>query len=108
MSRKVTILDVAKPDFRRIRAYVKAQFGEMVWSEVNLEFKATMKHMGLNPEAGKQVEELADLGLKNFRFRLVRQTKVVYEFDGAEVVVHMFIHTKQDFRTHLMQRLLDT
>ena len=107
MSRRVIILDVAKQDFRRIRAYVKAQFGEMVWSEVNLEFKATMKHMGLNPEAGRQMEELADLGLKNFRFRLVRQTKLVYEYNGDEVLVHMFIHTKQDFRTHLMRRLLD-
>lgn len=107
MSRKVTILDVAKPDFRQVRTYVKAQFGETVWAEVNLEFKAMVKNIGLNPQAGKQLEELADLGQKNFRYRLVRQTKLVYEYDDGEVLVHMFIHTKQDFRTHLMQRLLD-
>lgn len=108
MSRKVIILDAAKPDFRRVRNYVKVQFGELVWSEVNLEFKAMMKAIGLNPQAGRQIEELADLGQKNFRFRLVRQTKIVYEYDDDEVLVHLFIHTKQDFRTHLMKRLLDT
>lgn len=107
MSRKVIILDAAKPDFRRVRNYVKVQFGELVWSEVNLEFKAMMKAIGLNPQADRQIEELADLGQKNFRFRLVRQTKIVYEYDDDEVLVHLFIHTKQDFRTHLMKRLLD-
>ena len=107
MSRKVTILDAAKPDFRQVRAYVKAQFGDMVWAEVNLEFKAMVTTIGLNPQAGKQIEELADLGQKNFRFRLVRQTKIVYEYGDEEVLVHMFIHAKQDFRTHLMKRLLD-
>lgn len=106
MSHKVIILDVAKPDFRLVRTYVKTHFGEVVWSEVNLEFKAMMKAIGLNPQAGRQIDELAELGLKNFRFRLVRQTKIVYEYDDDEVLIHLFIHTKQDFRTHLMKRLL--
>lgn len=86
---------------------MKGQFGEVVWSEVNLEFKTMMKSIGLNPEAGRQIEELTDLGLQNFRFRLVGQTKIVYEYDGVEILIHLFIHTKQDFRTHLMQRLFD-
>lgn len=107
MRHKVVILDVAKPDFRQVRTYVKAQFGETVWEDVNLEFKAAIKNIGLNPEAGKQIDELVELGQTNFRFRLVRQTKIVYESDDKEVLVHMFIQTKQDFRTHLMKRLFE-
>ena len=107
MSRKVVILNVAKPDFREIKTYVKSQFGEAVWNDVNEEFKSTIDNIGLNPEAGKEVEELKELGQENFRTRLVRQTKIVYEYDDKEVLVHMFIHSKRDFRTHLMKRLFN-
>jgi toxin ParE1/3/4 len=106
MSRKVIILNVAKPDFREIKTNVKSQFGERVWNDVNEEFKTTINNIGLHPEAGKMVEELKELGQENFRTRLVRQTRIVYEYDDKEVLVHMFIHTKQDFRTHLLKRLL--
>ena len=107
MIRKVTILDGAKPDFREIKSYVKHQFGETVWNEVNQEFKTAISNIGLNPEAGKAIEELIDLGEGNFRVRLVRQTRIVYEFNDQQVLVHMFVHTKRDFRTHLMKRMVN-
>jgi len=105
MSRKVIILDVAKPDFREIKNYVKNQFGEAVWNEVNQEFKLAISNIGLNPEAGKVIAELNELGEDNFRSRFVRQTRIVYEYDDKQVLVHMFVHTKRDFRTHLMKRM---
>ena len=107
MNRKVIILNVAKPDFRDIKTYVKAQFGDAVWNDVNEEFKTAINNIALNPEAGKEVEELKELGQGNFRTRLVRQIKIVYEYDDKEVLVHMFIHTKRDFRDHLMRRLFN-
>ena len=107
MSRKVLILNVAKPDFREIKTHVKSQFGEAVWKDVNEEFKTTVNNIGLNPEDGKEIEELKELGQENFKQRLVRQTRIVYEYDDKEVLVHMFIHTKRDFRTHLMKRLFN-
>lgn len=107
MNRKVIILDVAKPDFREVKSYVVNQFGETVWNEVNQEFKATIANIGVNPEAGKVIEELNDLGEGNFRLRFVRQTRIVYEYDDKQVVVHMFVHTKRDFRTHLIKRMFN-
>jgi toxin ParE1/3/4 len=107
MSRKVIILNVAKPDFREIKAHVKSQFGDAVWNDVNEEFKAAINNIALHPESGKEVEELKELGQENFRTRLVRQTRIVYEYDDKEVLVHMFIHTKRDFRVHLMRRLFN-
>ncbi|MES2757364.1 MAG: type II toxin-antitoxin system RelE/ParE family toxin [Pseudomonadota bacterium] len=105
MTRRVIILNVAKLDFREIKAYVKSQFGDAVWNDVNEEFKTVVNSIALNPEAGKEVEELKELGQGNFRTRLVRQTRIVYEYDDREVLVHMFIHTKRDYRAHLMRRL---
>ncbi|MDR2172909.1 MAG: type II toxin-antitoxin system RelE/ParE family toxin [Burkholderiales bacterium] len=106
MNRKVLILNVAKSDFREIKSYVRTQFGESVWKEVNQEFQNTIRNIGLNAEAGQRIEELGELGQDNFKTRLVRQTKIVYAFDEREVLVHMFIHEKRDFRTHLLKRLL--
>ncbi len=107
MSRRVIILNAARPDFRDIKKYVKAQFGDAVWNDVNEEFKITIENIASNPDAGKEIEELKELGQGNFRTRLVRQTRIVYEYDDKAVVVHMFIHTKRDFRAHLMRRLFD-
>ena len=63
-------------------------FGETVWNEVSQEFKATITNIGANPEAGKVIEELAELGEGNFRLRFVRQTRTVDEYDDKQVVVH--------------------
>jgi plasmid stabilization system protein ParE len=106
MSRKVIILNAAKPDFREIRNHVQTQFGGHVWKEVNEEFKSAIANMGLHPEHGRQIEEIGELMLENFRIRLVRQTRIIYEYDENEVLIHMFIHARRDFRTHLLKRLL--
>ena len=106
MTRNAVILDGAKADFLEIKKYFKKQFGDLVWGEVNQEFKDTIKHITTNPMLGTHVEELAGLGYDNFRKTLVRQTRVVYEFDSQQLVVHMIVHTKKDFKTHLANRLL--
>ncbi len=100
------ILNGAKADFREIRKYVKKRFGDSVWLEVNQEFKYTIRHIAANPVMGTHIEELAGLGFDNFRKTLERQTRVIYEFDCKQLIVHMFVHTKKDFQTHLTDRLL--
>lgn len=105
MSRRLVVLNLARHDFREIKAYIRSQFGEAVWAEINVEFKHTVSHIGLHPAAGSEIAELREMGLDNFRTRLVRQTRIVYEFDDKEVVVHMFLPTKRDFRAQLLQRL---
>jgi plasmid stabilization system protein ParE len=106
MTRNAVILDGAKADFREIKKYVRQQFGDLVWAEVNQEFKDTIKHIAANPLLGTRMEELGALGYDNYRKTFVRQSRLVYEFDSQQLIVHMFIHTKRDFKTHLEKRLL--
>lgn len=106
MTRTVVILDGAKADFREIKKNVRKQFGDLVWAEVNQEFQNTVKRIRANPLLGTHVDELGSFGYDNYRKTLVRQTRVIYEFDHQTVIVHLFIHTKRDFRTHLEKRLL--
>ena len=102
MTRNAVILDGAKTDFRDVKKYVRRQFGELVWAEVNQEFKDTIKRITVNPVLGTRIDELAALGYDNYRKALVRQTRVIYEFDSQQLVVHI----KRDFKTHLEKRLL--
>ena len=53
-----------------------------------------------------QIGDLADVGIANGKYMLVRQTRIVYEFDEALILVHMAIHARRDFRSHLFRRLL--
>jgi toxin ParE1/3/4 len=106
MTRQALVLDGAKADFREIKKRVRQQFGDLVWADVNQEFKDTIRHITANPLLGTRIDELGELGYDNFRKTLVRQTRVVYEFDNQRLIVHMFIHTKRDFKTHLEKRLL--
>ena len=106
MTRKAVILNGAKADFREIKHYVKTKFGDSVWTDVNQEFKDAILQITSNPLLGARMEELGFLGFDNFRKTLVRQTRVVYEVNSHQVIVHMFIHTKRDFKTHLEKRLL--
>jgi toxin ParE1/3/4 len=106
VTRSAVILDGARADFREIKKYVKMQFGDSVWAEVNQEFKDAIKHIATNPILGTPIDELGFLGYENFRKTLVRQTRVVYEFSSQRLIVHLFIHMRRDFKTHLESRLL--
>lgn len=46
------------------------------------------------------------LGLTDIRQRLVGQTRVIYQLDGTQVYVHMFVSTLRDFMAQLTGRLL--
>lgn len=106
MTRGAVIVQGAKADFLDIKHYVKKEFGDLVWAEVNQEFKNTLRQIAINPLLGSPIDELELLGFENFRKTLVRQTRVIYEYNPELVVVHLFIHTRRDFKTHLERRLL--
>lgn len=105
MSRRIVILDSAKEEFKDIKKYVQRKFGDYVWNTVNAEYKEAFKLIKANPKIGSYVDELKELGITNVKYALVRQTRIVYEFDENLVIVHMFIGTRRDFRTHLLKRL---
>jgi len=106
--RKFVILDSAKEEYKEIKRYVQADFGASVWHSVNAKYKNAFKRIEKNPELGNPVDALKELGVANIKYVLLEQTRIVYEFDDELVLVHMLIHTKRDFRTHLLKRMLGT
>lgn len=105
MIKEFVILDSAKEDFKEIKAYIKKEFGKSTWNTVNEEYKTAFDIIKKKPEHGTNIVELQQFGITNIKYRLVRQTKIVYEFGDSAIYVRMFISTKMDFRTHLLKRI---
>lgn len=105
MARRVVVLESAQEEFRDLKNHVKQEFGAQVWNTVNGEFKKAVGQIKENPLLAQPLEGLKELGILNLRFVRVRQTRIVYTLDDDLVVIHMFIHTRRDFRTHLFKRL---
>jgi len=105
VSRRIVILGSAKEEFKDLKKYVQRDFGDSVWKTVNAEYKDAFKRIKENPKIGSYVDELKELGIANVKYVLVRQTRVVYEFDDSLIIIHMFIGTRRDFRTHLLKRM---
>lgn len=106
MTDRVVVLDSTKDDFKDLKRYVRRNFGEAVWPTVRDEYQDAFRRIQQAPQAGNPIEWLADLGMTHVRYLLVRQTRLIYEFDDSLAIVHMFIGTRQDFRAHLLKRLL--
>ncbi len=100
------ILASAKEDFRQLKTYIRGKHGDGVWADVNRQFKTTLHDIAVHPLAGVMTEEALSLGLPDIRQRLVGQTRVIYQFDGTQIHVHMFISTRRDFLSQLAGRLL--
>lgn len=105
-AKRIVILDSAKEEFSDIKAYVQKHFGQAVWGEVLAEYKQALALIQEAPKAGKEIDELKAIGITHVRYLLIRQTRMVYEVEEDIILIHMFIPTKRDFRSHLFQRLL--
>lgn len=105
MSRKLVILDSAKEEFIDIKSYVQRDFGDLTWNKINAEYKDASRLIKNEPDSGSPIVLLKDLGINNIKYRLVKQTRIVYEYDDRLILIHMFISTRRDFATHLLKRL---
>lgn len=106
MARNALILDSAKSEYKAIKQHVKREFGEASWDKTHAAFKGAIALIKHAPEMGVEIDELTALGITAFRSKLVGQTRIIYEFDDVNVLIHMFIHTRRDFRSHLINRVL--
>ncbi|KMN15943.1 hypothetical protein TU86_04115 [Pseudomonas weihenstephanensis] len=106
MTRQFIITENAKKDLSEIKSYVTKEFGKSTWKKAHAEYAAEFKKIRDKPEAGKIVDELKDLGINHILYRLVRQTKIVYEFNESKIIIQLLINTRRDFRSHLLKRVL--
>lgn len=105
--RRVLISASAKRDFNQIKSYVVRKFSVVDWGNIVEEWQVNINKIANNPEIGTHISELDGTGYSNFKKYHHKNVYVVYSFTDSEVRVHMFIPSMRDFRTHLMNRLLN-
>ncbi|WP_423198012.1 Type II toxin-antitoxin system RelE/ParE family toxin [Cupriavidus sp. H19C3] len=105
--RKIIVSKNAKKDFNQIKSYVVKKFSNGDWNKIVDEWQDNLKKVANNPSIGTNIQELDGTGYLNFKKYHHKNVYAVYSFSDDEIRVHMFIPSMRDFRTHLMNRLLN-
>lgn len=105
--RKIKLSKNAQKDFNQIKAYVVNKFSQVDWERIVDEWQAHFVNIANNPFIGSNIAELDGAGYVNYKKYHHKQVYAVYSFNEEEIQVHLFIPSMRDFRTHLMNRLLN-
>ncbi|MDR1989687.1 MAG: type II toxin-antitoxin system RelE/ParE family toxin [Acidobacteriaceae bacterium] len=104
--RTINISQSAKRDFLEIKSYVVRKFGAGHWNTIAGEWKTHLKNIADNPGIGSHIDELDGTGYVNVKKYHYKNVIAVYSFSDTELEVHLFMPAMRDFRTHLMNRML--
>jgi plasmid stabilization system protein ParE len=103
---KVVFLRDAEEDLKELRRYIVPKFGKETWLETKRRIKATIQSLAAFPQSGHIPDELAELGMTQYRQTLSGMNRLVYETRGGLLYVHIVCDTRRDLRDLLARRLL--
>lgn len=107
MSVRVVVLRGAEDDLGELRRYVHHRFGAKVWKQTLKTVRAAVARIAAHPDAGAVPDELAPLGLGQFRQAMAGANRVVYERRGDMAYVHLVCDARRDLKAVLMRRLME-
>ncbi len=109
MAYAVNILDSAAEDIVNRVAYVRQEWGNAIADQSFQDLMAKLELLASKPKMGRVVQQLADLGIRNYRI-LVHDshTKILYELDESQqaIFVHMIYSSTQNFQALLYNRII--
>ncbi|WP_457418093.1 type II toxin-antitoxin system RelE/ParE family toxin [Roseateles sp. P5_E7] len=103
---RVVFLAGAEEDLKIIRRYVAKKFGVETWLDTKAKLKASLGTLKTFPLGGAVPEELADLGLEQYRQLISGMNRIIYEVTTDVIYVHIVCDARRDLRTLLSRRLL--
>lgn len=102
---KLKILKSANQDFLELRAHARQYRSQEGYERFKQSFKDLFADIALFPLSGVVPQEASGLGLP-VRMRITEQIRVIYEVRGDTIYIRLFIHTAQDFQSHLLDKIL--
>lgn len=105
---KVVFLHDAEEDLKELRRYIVSKFGKDIWLETKAQIKTTTKSLAAFPQSGHIPDELAELGMAQYRQVIAGMNRIIYEVRGDLLYVHIACDTRRDLRDLLARRLLRT
>jgi plasmid stabilization system protein ParE len=103
---RAVFLASAEEDLKELRRYVVNSFGQAAWQETSRKIKDSVLTIQSAPFSGSIPDELADLGLLQYRQMISGMNRIVYEVRDETIYVHIVCDTRRDMRTLLSRRLL--
>lgn len=100
------VLRGAEADLRALRRCVRARFGAGAWAATHGSVRAALARIAAHPEVGHAPDELAELGLVQYRQVLSGPNRILYEPRGSMVYVHLVCDARRDLKSVLLRRLL--
>jgi len=102
----VFILPDAQEDLLSLQEYMLGKWSEADWQKAEDEIFVKLALVDTGFLTGASVQELASVGIFEYRNIFTSHHKLVYRRINADVYVYALAAHRQDFPTLLMKRLL--
>jgi len=103
---KAVFLAEAETDIKELRLYIIKRFGTTTWRETLQAIKTAVRDTAAFPRRGHIPDELAELGLTQYRQVLAGMNRIIYEERGDVLHIHIVCDTRKDLRSLLARRML--
>jgi plasmid stabilization system protein ParE len=103
---KAIFLSGAEEDLKELRRYLIKRFGKSTWRDTYGKIKTSVRGLQAFPLAGSVPEELADLGLSQYRQVISGMNRIIYEVGDEVLYIHIVCDTRRDMQTLLINRIL--
>lgn len=102
----VVILPDAQEDFLSLQEYMLNHWSEPDWLQAEDEIFDKLALVDTGRLTGPSVQELANVGIVEYRYIHTSHHKLVYRRVDGDVYVYAIAGHQQDFPTLLMKRML--
>lgn len=102
---KAVFLSGAEADLRELRRYLSRKFGAKTWREALDDIRVAVRAAEAFPFVGGLPDELAELGLPQYRQIIAGMNRIVYEIADDGFYIHIVCDVRRDLRSLLHRRL---
>ncbi|KVR63113.1 plasmid stabilization protein [Burkholderia cepacia] len=106
MTLRAVFIRSAEDDLKALKRYVVSNFGAVAWRSNYDEIKSAVASIRVFPDRGRVPDELANVGLTQYRQIIAGMNRVIYEVRGDTLYVHIVCDTRKDLKSLLMRRLM--
>jgi toxin ParE1/3/4 len=102
----VIVLPDAQADLLSLQDYMLDKWGEVAWLKAEDEIFEKLEKVDAGIFNGTSVQELASVGIVDYRNVYTSHHKLVYRRFGDDTYVYLIAGHRQDYPTLLVRRLL--
>lgn len=103
---RAVFLRAAEDDLIELRRYIIKGFGNSAWLDTFDQIKRSVRTLTDFPMRGDIPDELAELGLSQYRQVISGKNRIIYEIRDQAIYIHVVCDARREMRKLLSRRLL--